>query len=164
MSWNSVLNMIGPTGGIGDTGPTGGIGDTGPTGGIGPTGDKTFIIDHPTDPTRYLVHGCIEGPEIGVYYRGQATIKEGATSTLIQLPSYVAVFATEFTVQITPIYEPGKPIHIYASTKILHGTFEVYGPHGSFYWHVNGSRRSLVTEPLKSEVTVRGDGPYKYIV
>ena len=59
MAWNSVLNMIGPTGGIGDTGPTGGIGDTGPTGEIGPTGDKTFIIDHPTDPTRYLVHACI---------------------------------------------------------------------------------------------------------
>jgi hypothetical protein len=180
--------QIGPTGDIGatgDTGPTGQTGDTGepgstgqtgdtgepgptgsegPTGELGPTGDKTFIIDHPTDPTRHLVHACIEGPEVGVYYRGQASIEQGATSTLIHLPSYVSVFATDFTVQITPIYRLGQPISTYAATDVVNGTFEVYGPPGSFNWLVNASRRPIQTEPLKSAVTVRGDGPYKYIV
>ena len=134
------------------------VGSTGP---MGPQGEKTFIIDHPTDPTRYLVHACIEGPEVGVYYRGSATIQQG--SVVIQLPSYVSVFATDFTVQITPVYEPGQPIGVYAATRVINGTFEVHGPPGTFFWHVNASRRPIQTEPLKSEVTVRGDGPYKYI-
>ena len=73
-------------------------------------------------------------------------------------------FATDFTVQITPIYEPGQPIATYASTKVVNGSFEVHGPPGSFYWLVHGSRGGINIEPLKSEVTVRGDGPYKYIV
>jgi len=134
---------------------------TGASGPTGPQGEKTFIIDHPTDPTRHLVHACIEGPEVGVYYRGSATIQQG--SVVIQLPSYVAVFATDFTVQITPVYEPGQPIGVYAATRVINGTFEVHGPPGAFFWHVNASRRPIQTEPLKSEVTVRGDGPYKYI-
>ena len=132
------------------------------TGATGPTGSKTFIIDHPTDPNRHLVHACIEGPEVGVYYRGSAMIQE--ESVVIQLPNYVPAFATNFTVQITPIYDPGQPIVTYATTRVINGAFEVHGPPGSFYWLVNASRAPLVTEPLKSEVTVRGDGPYKYMV
>ena len=27
---------------------------------------KTFVIDHPDDTSKYLVHGCLEGPEGGV--------------------------------------------------------------------------------------------------
>jgi hypothetical protein len=150
----------GPTGPTGEIGPTG-LGETGPTGPTGPQGEKTFIIDHPTDPARHLVHACIEGPEIGVYYRGSATLEQ--TSITIQLPNYVPAFATDFTVQITPIYEPGKPIASYATTKVINGSFEVYGPPGSFYWLVHGSRGSLVTEPLKSAVTIHGSGPYKWI-
>ena len=126
-----------------------------------PTTGKTFIIDHPLDPTRHLVHACIEGPEIGVYYRGEATLQQ--ESVAIHLPNYVPTLATDFTVQITPIYEPGQPIKTYATTKVVHGTFEVYGPPGSFYWLVNASRGSIVTEPLKSQVTVHGSGPYKWI-
>ena len=62
----------GPTGpgAIGPAGVTGVRGMTGPTGRncIGATGpSKSFIIDHPTDPSKYLVHVCLEGPEAGVY-------------------------------------------------------------------------------------------------
>ena len=151
MSWNSVLNMIGPTGFTGSQGDT------------GPTGDKTFIIDHPIDPTRYLVHACLEGPEVGIYYRGEASVEQGAASTRIQLPTYVAAFARDCTIQITPIYEPGKPITAYATTKVINGAFEVHGPPGAFFWLVHASRRSIETEPLKSEVNVQGSGPYKWI-
>ena len=129
-----------------------------------PTTGKTFIIDHPLNSNRHLVHACLEGPEVGVYYRGKGTIDPNAVSTTITLPNYAPVFATDFTVQITPIYRPGQPINTYAATDMVNGVFEVYGPPGSFYWHVNASRDSIETEPLKSAVTVRGDGPYKYIV
>ena len=35
---------------------------------------KSFVIDHPLDSSKYLVHGCIEGAEAAVYYRGQAKL------------------------------------------------------------------------------------------
>jgi hypothetical protein len=128
-----------------------------------PTTGKTFIIDHPLNPSRHLVHACLEGPEVGVFYRGKGTITPNTTSTLISLPAYVPALANHFTVQITPIYNGQMP-SVYAASNILHGTFEVHGPPGSFYWHVHGSRGAINVEPFRSEVTVRGDGPYKYIV
>ena len=35
---------------------------------------KTFIINHPLDDSKYLVHACLEGPEAGIYYRGDGEI------------------------------------------------------------------------------------------
>jgi hypothetical protein len=128
-----------------------------------PTTGKTFIIDHPLNPTRHLVHACLEGPEVGVFYRGKGTITPNTTSTLISLPNYVPALANHFTVQITPLYN-GQAPGLYAASDVVHGTFEVHGPPGSFYWHVHGSRGTLEVEPLRSDVVVRGDGPYKYIV
>ena len=124
---------------------------------------KTFIIDHPLNPNKHLVHACLEGPEIGVYYRGKGTIAPNTTCTVITLPAYVPAFANDFTIQITPIYN-GQAPSVYAASDIVNGTFEVHGSPGSFYWHVHGSRGAINVEPLRSEVTVRGDGPYKYIV
>ena len=63
---------------------------------------KTFIIDHPQDANKYLIHGCLEGPENGVYYRGKATISNDE-SVSITLPSYVQELASDFTIQITPV-------------------------------------------------------------
>jgi hypothetical protein len=129
-----------------------------------PTTGKTFIIDHPTDPIRHLVHACLEGPEVGVYYRGKGTIAPNTTFTAITLPAYVFAFANDFTIQITPLYQPGQVPSLYSASELIGNTFEVHGQPGSFYWHVHGARSELDVEPLKSEVTVRGDGPYKYIV
>jgi hypothetical protein len=125
---------------------------------------KTFIIDHPTDSTRHLVHACLEGPEVGIYYRGKGIVPENATSTVITLPSYVPAFAHDFTVQITPIYQPIQPIPTYAASEVVNGAFEVHGQPGSFYWHVHASRGALEVEPLRSSVTVHGEGPYTWIV
>ena len=125
---------------------------------------KTFIIDHPIESSKYLVHACLEGPEVGVYYRGKGIVPENATRTVITLPAYVPAFANNFTIQLTPIYTPGQPVSLYAASELIDNTFEVHGQPGSFYWLVHGSRGELMVEPLKSEVTVRGDGPYKYIL
>jgi hypothetical protein len=128
------------------------------------TTGKTFIIDHPLNPDRYLVHACLEGPEVGVYYRGKGTIARNTTFTVITLPAYVSAFANDFTIQLTPIYTPEQShCHPFAS-ELVGNTFEVYGQPGSFYWQVYGSRSKLDVEPLKSAITVRGDGPYKYII
>jgi hypothetical protein len=127
---------------------------------------KTFIIDHPNADDKYLVHGCLEGPENGVYYRGEGKITNDH-STEIYLPDYVDSFATNFTVQITPILSfyttnlPSEPLVYYAST-VEDNTFKVFGKNGSFYWHVHGKRSSLNVEPNKEDVIVHGDGPYKW--
>ena len=36
---------------------------------------KSFKIQHPLDPNKYLEHGSLEGPEHGIYQRGRASGK-----------------------------------------------------------------------------------------
>ena len=124
---------------------------------------KTFVINHPTKPDSYLVHACLEGPEAGVYYRGEAKI-ENDKSVTVNLPDYVSSFATNFTVQITPIYSDDSDENIvFRTSRIKDNSFTVHGKNGSFYWIVYGQRGKVEVEPKKSEAEVVGDGPYKYI-
>jgi hypothetical protein len=62
-------------------------------------GWKEFDIPHPTKPNHRLAHACIEGPEIGVYYRGK--LKD---NNVIELPEYWIglVDAETITVNLTP--------------------------------------------------------------
>ena len=123
---------------------------------------KTFVIDHPTTPDAYLVHACLEGPEAGVYYRGKGTTMDG--SALITLPSYTNALATDYTINVTGnISESDHAVKSYRATRVVGGTFTVYGPPGDFYWHVYGKRGEIVTEPSKEAVTRCGEGPYQYI-
>ena len=124
---------------------------------------KTFVINHPTKPDSYLVHACLEGPEAGVYYRGESTI-ENNQSVVVKLPDYVSSFATNFSINITPIYSNDSDENIvYRTSRVKDNAFTVHGKNGSFYWIVYGQRGKVDVEPKKSEVQVSGDGPYKYI-
>ena len=125
------------------------------------TRNKTFIVDHPTDINKYLVHACLEGPEAGVYYRGKGEI-ENNKSTTILLPDYVDALACEFTVHITPIFN-SKTSNKYNAGTISNNQFTVYGENGKFFWIVYGKRSQIQVEPLKSNVVIKGDGPYKWI-
>jgi hypothetical protein len=138
-------------------------GPTGAGGAIGPTGGKTFIIDHPTDVERYLVHGCLEGPEFGIYYRGIGVIEEGLESVGIQLPNYVEKIGVDFTVQITPIFSGERRKEAHEVSEVQHGAFVVYGPPGRFFWHAYAKRSSLEVEPLRKDVEVKGSGPYRWM-
>jgi len=62
-------------------------------------GWKEFDIPHPTKPNHRLAHACIEGPEIGVYFRGKLN-----NSTIIELPEYWRglVDSETITVNLTP--------------------------------------------------------------
>jgi hypothetical protein len=122
---------------------------------------KSFIIDHPQDKEKYLVHGCLEGPESGVYYRGKGEILDD--SVVIELPHYVRDFAHELTVQLTPIYHGILNKQPLAVSEVVDNKFTVYGPKGKFYWIVYGKRSEVNVEPFKKDVVVRGDGPYKYL-
>jgi len=125
--------------------------------------DKTFVIEHPTDNNKYLVHACIEGPEAGVYYRGKGTIRNNIMTT-ITMPEYSSHIATDFTIHISPIYDPNNDTEqLYNVSEVINSSFNVYGSNGSFYWIVHGKRNSIDIEPNKKDVIVKGDGPYKWI-
>jgi hypothetical protein len=125
------------------------------------TTSKTFVIDHPKDENKYLVHACLEGPESGVYYRGTGEIVQGLDNVEIELPSYVESLAKDFTIQITPIYNETGNV-LLSTTEIKDNKFTVYGT-GKFFWQVFGKRSNIEVEPLKNNVNVFGDGPYRYI-
>ena len=126
---------------------------------INPT--KAFIIDHPDDPqNQYLVHACLEGPEVGVFYRGKCAILDNC-STTIQLPSYTKKLAFNYTVQLTPIGN-GKRQIVLECSEVENNQFVVYGENVEFFWIVHANRNTLDVEPHKASIQVRGDGPYKW--
>ena len=123
---------------------------------------KPFIIDHPLDPVnKHLVHICLEGPEAGVYYRGKGEIVNG-TSAKIQLPAYVGALCTDLTVQITHIYDGALKLFSAGEVDTAVNAFTVYGENGRFNWLVLGKRSDVIVEPNKADMTVCGDGPYRY--
>lgn len=165
---------IGERGHTGSTGPTGSFPTLDPSSGTinlviyNPTNktyaynstSKSFVIDHPIDSDKYLVHTCLEGPEAGVYYRGTGKISN-SQSVEIELPHYVSTLAYDFTINITPIYD-GK-IHILNAGMVENNTFTVYGDSCEFFWTVFGKRFDINVEPVKTSVNVKGNGPYLYI-
>ena len=118
---------------------------------------KTFVIQHPVEKDKYLVHASLEGPEAGVYYRGKGEIPSGSQQVRIPLPDYSRVF-DEFTVSVTPI----SVFSELAASEVEDGAFTVFGG-GKFFWHVFARRTHLEVEPLKSGVTLKGAGPYRWL-
>jgi hypothetical protein len=61
---------------------------------------KGFDMHHPTKKGWRLAHACIEGPEVGVYHRGNLK-----GNNYIELPEYWKglVDSETITVQLTPI-------------------------------------------------------------
>lgn len=121
---------------------------------------KQFAIDHPLDPPdatqrRQLIHAAIEGPENGVYYRGEGRLTDGAAT--IELPAYFEALtrAEDRTVQLTPVFEDDEPVSPLAAGRVRDGRFRVRTADGSpashaFYWEVKAVRADL--EPLAVEV------------
>ena len=120
---------------------------------------KTFVINHPLLDNKYLVHACLGGPESGVYYRGEGEITNDDSIT-INLPSYVDKLATNFTVQLTPIFNGIKNNNNLEVSEVQNGSFTVYGTNHKFYWTVYGKRLEIDIETNK-DVLLRDDVPFK---
>jgi hypothetical protein len=107
---------------------------------------KRFQIDHPLFPgEKYLVHAAIEGPEYGVYYRGEARLEGGVAR--VELPAYFEklVRADQRTVQITPKLHGEEAGGSIASTAVENGVFTARGGTGTradqgFFWEVKAVR------------------------
>lgn len=167
--------------------------------GDGAGGLKTFVIDHPTDPDRWLVHGCTEAPEAAVEYRGVAEIVDGAA--VVTLPDYfeAATRPDGRTVHVTMMLpddpldtalpapplpadrvflrRPAPPqiiperalLHPVAASAPRDGRFRIASPAPDgtrVAWLVKAVRADVAeldAEPLRADVHVAGDGPYRYI-
>jgi hypothetical protein len=126
---------------------------------------KTFVVEHPLDRDRYLVHGCLEGPEAGVYYRGTGEIAAGRDKVDIMLPKYCTAF-DDFTVMVNPVCETLDDVErkIGASSVRDGRAFTVFSKTpGKFTWWVSARRGRVETEPLKGSKKLRGDGPYVWL-
>jgi len=139
--------------------------------GVKATGAKTFIIDHPADPRRYLVHATLEGPEGAVFYRGSARLDHGRAE--VALPSYFEslTHTSDRTVMLTNIDGFDRlAVETQRDGKVANGRFVVISdnPNSSqaFDWEVKAVRKDvprLVDAPLKTEISVAGFGPYTFI-
>ena len=127
-------------------------------------GVKTFVIEHPLNINKYLVHACLEGPEAGVYYRGTAIINSDFKSVDIYLADYVDYLAKEFTIYVSPIVNDPNNIPVLGTSPVIKGKFTVYSNivPCEFNYIVFGKRQNIEVEPLKALTHVKGDGPYKY--
>ncbi len=108
---------------------------------------KNFTIDHPTREGMMLRHGCLEGPESGVYVRGKLT-----GSDTIELPEYWTglVHEDSITVNLTPI---GRNAPLHSVVDIVNNTIVVESANDNVncFYTVYGERKDV--DKLKVELT-----------
>jgi len=131
---------------------------------------KTFIVEHPLDEAKYIVHATLEGPEGAVYYRGTSQLCEGKAT--ISLPPYFEAFTRkeQRTIILTNIDGFDRiAIKSIDGEKIKDGKFVVISdnPQSSqqFDWEVKAVRADgpqLQAEPNKQDLQVGGFGPYRF--
>ena len=111
---------------------------------IGASGAKTFNIPHPLGGERRLVHACLEGPENGVYYRGEAELVDGRA--IVELPAYFEALtqADGRTVQLTQV-DDGGDLGLFAASPVVDGKFSIRSNVSAALvsWEVKAERRDL---------------------
>jgi hypothetical protein len=126
------------------------------------------VTNHPLDSNKYIIYSPLEGPESGIFYRGQSEILENETSIQIDLPGHVSYIASNFSVVITPIIPRDQPVQTqfvipnYYCSTIEENNFLVKGPSGKFYWHLFATRNIFETETMKSKI-IGETGPYLWL-
>lgn len=124
---------------------------------------KTFKISHPLDPEeKYLVHASLEGPEAGVYYRGEGRLENGRAE--IRLPDYFEALTRKDgrTVFLTNI-DGGDRIYVKTEggTQVRDGIFVVLSDDTAsrqrFNWQVYAVRGDI--PPVEVEALKSDDPP-----
>ena len=91
---------------------------------------KTFVIPHPLNKEKYLVHSALEGPSVDVFYKGSAKLENG--TSIVSLPDYVESLIEEgtLTIQVTPIggFDPIYVVENSDGNIIRDNSFTVKSP------------------------------------
>lgn len=113
---------------------------------------KSFKIDHPLDPAnKYLLHGCIESPDVKKPYDGNV-ITDGNGEATITLPSYFEALNRDFRYQLTVLGQFAQAI---VASEIADNQFTIKTgkPNVKVSWQVTGIRHDayMVAHPMVVE-------------
>lgn len=142
---------------------------------------KNFVIDHPSDSEKRLVHACTETPEAAVEYSGVVTVDQWGSLIEVQLPDYFEALTHIEGRQVwlqamLPSIDPLESVSLF---PYMPRTIPSYPKNGKFYishdafagatiaWKVKAVRKDVpqfTVEPSKASTTVGGSGPYTYLV
>jgi hypothetical protein len=121
---------------------------------------KNFRIIDPLDPTKLLWHSSLEGPEVAVFYRGEAVTDEQGTAT-ITLPDYFEALTLPQgrTVLLTTLFEDDDvetEIGRLAAGRVKDGAFRVRSEYASqaFYWEVKAVRSDVPPLVVVTDIPV----------
>ncbi|MBI1925106.1 hypothetical protein HYR99_12765 [Candidatus Poribacteria bacterium] len=114
--------------------------DVGIAGDLLVTGSKSFVQDHPTDPTKEIVYVSLEGGEAGTYSRGTGKLVNG--KAVIELPEHFNLVTNEdgLTVQLTPRGEWLQLYVVQLNTRQI-VVEEAQGKSGQFDYLIQGVRK-----------------------
>lgn len=123
---------------------------------------KNFVIDHPDDEKRYLVHACTESPQARVEYEDIAVVVDGFAE--VELPSYFESLTREEgrAVQLTVLAED------LASERYTHAGREapkvVWGgmpgePHPGMPSPIGRCAQVMASYPKKGKFQIYAEGP-----
>jgi hypothetical protein len=106
-------------------------------------GTKTFACAHPLIKDKDLIHACLEGPENGVFYRGEVMVEDGSAE--ITLPDYfeALTFREDRSVLLTQIMGDDSGFAMLAASRIENGKFRIRSSVKSALvaWEVKAVRR-----------------------
>ncbi len=138
-----------------DNGPLTVNGHAQVNGSLSVTGSKQFKIDHPLDPVnKYLVHSCIESPDMMNIYNGNVTTDDKG-SAIVNLPSYFEALNRDYRYQLTVLGQFAEAI---VAEEIADNRFAIKTdkPGVKVSWQVTGIRQDawakahpMEVEPLK---------------
>jgi len=137
-------------------------------GDLAASGTKTFVIDHPLDPSgKFLKHFSIESNEVLNYYRGNVVLDANGEAT-IQLPSYFnSINNSNYNYNLTPI---GAPAQLYVKSEVTGNNFVIAGGVAGMKvsWTLTAERNDpyLQQNPDSRlvELPKTGDAAGKYLV
>ncbi|MCC6404541.1 MAG: hypothetical protein IT207_11085 [Fimbriimonadaceae bacterium] len=108
----------------------------------GATGTKSFVIDHPFDPTnKTLSHYCTEGEEPLNVYRGRV-VTDARGEAWVRLPDYFEEINTEPTVQLTVSDSSDSFVMAKVAREVSGGRFLIRTskPGAKVFWRVEARR------------------------
>jgi hypothetical protein len=116
---------------------------------------KTFVIPHPLAKDKMLTHATLEGPEVAVFYRGEARTKAGLAE--ITLPEYFEALtqAKDRAVLVTALFENDEEeFGQLAASRVADGKFRVRSSNDSqrFYWEVKAVRKDVAPLEVVTDI------------
>jgi len=121
-------------------------------------GFKSFRIDNPLNPeNKFLVHFCVESPEVLNLYRGTITLNAQGEAE-VKLPNYFESINTNYSYNLTPVGASAPELYI--KEEIKNGIFIIAGgkPNMKVSWVVYAERNDLY---LQNNPQLRNNEPDK---